>query len=79
MKKSKNSEIIHFPRSFTKEDFAHCFNCMLFVNYLLDLDTDGEPSTVQFKDIEYLERLLYREYQTMREVIEASGGSDNVI
>ena len=79
MKKSKNSEIIHFPRSFTKEDFAHCFNCMLFVNYLLDTCTDGEPATVHLEDIEYLERLLYREYQTMREVIEASGGSDNVI
>ena len=79
MKKSKNSEIIHFPRSFTKEDFAHCFNCMLFVNYLLDTDTDGEPSTVHLEDVEYLERLLYREYQTMREVIEASGGSDNDI
>lgn len=79
MKKSKNSEIIHFPMSFTKEDFAHCFNCMLFVNYLLDKDTDGEPSTVHLEDVEYLERLLYREYQTMREVIEASEGSDNDI
>lgn len=79
MKNPKNPKIVHFPRSFTKEDFAHCFNCMLFVNYLLDMDTDGEPSTVQLEDVEYLERLLYREYQTMREVIEASGGSDNVI
>ena len=75
----ENSKLIHFPRSFTKEDFAHCFNCMLFVDYLLDTDTDGEPSTVNQKDIEYLERLLYREYQTMREVIKASGGSDNDI
>lgn len=79
MKKSRNSEVIHFPRSFTKEDFAHCFNCMLFVNYLLDKDTDGEPCTVHLEDVEYLERLLYREYQTMREVIEVSEGSDNDI
>lgn len=79
MKNPKNSKILRFPISFTKEDFAHCFNCMQFVDYLLDMDTDGEPSTVQLEDVEYLERLLYREYQTMREVIEASGGSDNVI
>ena len=79
MKNSKNSEVIHFPRSFTKEDFAHCFNCMLFVNYLLDKDTDCEPRTVHLEDVEYLERLLYREYQTMREVIEVSEGSDNDI
>lgn len=76
MKKSKNSEIIHFPRSFTKEDFAHCFNCMLFVDYLLDKGTDGESSTVHLEDVEYLERLLYREYQTMSEVLKASEVSD---
>lgn len=79
MKNPKNPKIVRFPRSFTEEDFAHCFNCMLFVNYLLDTDTDGEPSTVKLEDVEYLERLLYREYMQMRTVIEASGGSDNVI
>lgn len=79
MKNPKNPEILRFPISFTKEDFTHCFNCMLFVNYLLDTDTDGEPSTVKLEDVEYLERLLYREYMNMRTVIEASGGSDNVI
>lgn len=79
MKNPKNPKIVRFPISFTKEDFAHCFNCMLFVNYLLDTDTDGEPSTVQLEDVEYLERLLYREYMNMRTVLEAAGGSDNVI
>lgn len=79
MKNPKNPKINRFPWSFTKEDFSHCFNCMLFVNYLLDNDTDGEPSTVHLEDVEYLERLLYREYQMMREVIEASEGSDYVI
>lgn len=79
MKNPKNLKVVHFPMVFTEEDFAHCFNCMLFVNYLLDTDTDGEPSTVQLEDVEYLKRLLHREYQIMREVIESSGGSDNVI
>lgn len=79
MKNPKNPKMVHFPRSFTNEDFEHCFSCILFVNYLLDTDTDAEPSIVNLKDVEYLERLLYREYQTMLEVIEASGGSDNVI
>ena len=79
MKNPKNPKMIRFPMSFTKKDFAHCFNCMGFVDYLLDTDTDGEPSTVQLEDVEYLERLLYREYMHMRTVIEASGGSDNVI
>lgn len=78
MKNPKNCKINRFPWSFTKEDFAHCFNCMLFVDYLLDNDTDGEQSTVHLEDVEYLERLLYREYQMMREVIEASEGSDYV-
>ena len=79
MKNPKDSKTIRFPMSFTKEDFAHCFNCMLFVNYLLDKDTDGEPSTVHLEDVEYLERLLYREYQIMREVLEVSEGPDYVI
>lgn len=79
MKESKNPKMIHYPWSFTNEDFAHCFNCICFFNYLLDTDTDGEPFTVHSEDFEYLERLLYREYQTMHEVIEASGGSDDVI
>lgn len=72
MKESKNSKMIRYPWSFTNEDFAHCFNCIRFVDYLLDTDTDGEPVTVHSEDVEYLERLLYREYQIMSEVIEAS-------
>lgn len=79
MKNPENPKMIHFPRSFTKGDLEHCFNCILFVNYLLDKDTDAEPSIVHLDDVEYLGRLLYREYQTMREVIQASGGSDDVI
>lgn len=79
MKNPKNPKMVHFPRSFTNEDLTHCFSCILFVNYLLDTDTDGEPSTLNLEDVEYLERLLYREYMTMRTVIQASGGSDNVI
>lgn len=79
MKDPKNSKIVHFPMSFTKEDFTHCCNCMSLVNYFFDKDTDGEPFTVQLEDFEYLERLLYREYMMMRTVIEASGGPDNVI
>lgn len=79
MKDPKNSKIVHFPMSFTEEDFMHCCNCMSFVNYFFDKDTDGEPFTVQLEDVEYLERLLYREYMMMRTVIEASGGPDNVI
>lgn len=79
MKNPKNPKIVRFPMSFTEEDLTHCFSCILFVNYLLDTDTDGEPSTLNLEDVEYLERLLYREYMTMRTVIQASGGSDNVI
>lgn len=79
MKNSKEPKIVRFPRSFTKEDFEHCVNCIHIVNYFLDKDTDGEPFTVQSEDIEYLGRLLCREYQTMCEVLKASGGSNNVI
>ncbi len=79
MKNSKNPKVFRYPWSFTKEDLAHCFNCMLFVDYLLDNDTDGEPSMVHLQDVEYLERLLYREYQMMREVIESSEGPDYVV
>lgn len=79
MKNPKDPKTFRFPMSFTEEDLMHCFSCMLFVEYLLDPDTDGEPSTLNVKDVEYLERLLYRDYMIMRTVIQASGGSDNVI
>lgn len=75
----KKSKIIRMPMSFTSEDFAHCVNCMQFVDYLLDESTDGMPSTVHYGDIQYLETLLFREYNIMREVMEVSGGDDNVI
>lgn len=75
----KTSKIIRMPMSFTSVDFSHCVNCLQFVDYLLDESTDGMPNSVYYKDIEYLEKLLFREYEIMREVMEASGGDDNVI
>lgn len=75
----KTSKIICMPMSFTSVDFSHCVNCLQFVDYLLDESTDGMPNSVHYKDIEYLEKLLFREYEIMREVMEASGGDDNVI
>lgn len=75
----ENAKILHFPVSFTKEDIEHCFSCILFVNYLLDTDTDGEPSVLNLEDVKYLERLLHLEYARMRAVVEAAGGPDNVI
>lgn len=75
----KKSKIIRMPISFTSDDLSHCVNWMQFVDYLLDESTDGMPSTVYHEDIQYLETLLFREYNMMREVIEASGGDDNVI
>lgn len=75
----KKSKIIRMPISFTSDDFLHCLNCMQFVDYLLDESTDGMPKHVHYEDIEYLEKLLSREYEIMREVMEDSGGDDNVI
>lgn len=74
-----NSKIIRAPISFTKEDVSHCANCIDIVEYLLSPNTDGESLDIMPDDIEYLARLLYREYNIMGEVLEASGGSDNVI
>lgn len=75
----KKSKIIRMPMSFTSDDFSHCVNCMQFVDFLLDESTDGMPSTVHYGDIQYLETLLFREYNIMREVMEASGGGDDVV
>lgn len=75
----KKSKIISMPISFTSDDFSHCMNCMLFVDFLLDESTDGMPNTVHYGDIQYLETLLFREYNIMREVMEASGGDDDVV
>lgn len=74
-----NSKIIRAPISFTKEDFSHCANCIDIVEYLLSPNTDGESLYITPDDIEYLARLLYREYNMMREVLESSEGPDYVI
>lgn len=75
----KKSKVIRMPMSFTSEDFAHCVNCMQLVDYFLDESTDGVPNTVHYGDIQYLERLLFREWDIMREVMEFSGGDDDVV
>lgn len=74
-----NSRIIRAPVSFTDEDYSHCANCIDIVEYLLSPSTDGESLYVTPDDIEYLARLLYRSYNIMGEVIEASEGPDYVI
>lgn len=75
----ENLKIIRVPIRFTKEDFSHCVSCIDFVEYLLNPDTDGEPLSISSGDVIYLARLLFRECQIMREVIEVSEDSDNVI
>lgn len=74
-----NSKIIRAPLSFTDEDYLHCSNCIDMVEYFLGPDIDGQSVHVTFDDIEYLARLLYREYNIMGDVIEASEGPDYVI
>ena len=74
-----NSKIIRSPLCFTSEDFSHCSNCIDMVEYFLGPDTDGQSVHVALDDIEYLARLLYREYHIMSEVIGASEGPDYVI
>lgn len=75
----KTSKIIRMPISFTSDDFSHCVNCMQFVDYLLDESTDEMPKSVHYDDIEYLEKLLFREHGIMCEVMESSGGDDDVV
>ena len=72
-----NSKIIRAPVSFTDEDYSHCSNCIDMVEYFLSPYTDGQSFHVTFDDIEYLARLLYREYSIMGDVLEALEGSDN--
>ena len=74
-----NSKIIRAPVGFTLEDYSHCSNCIDMVEYFLCPDTDGQSIHITIDDIEYLARLLYREYNIMGEVIEVSEGSDNDI
>lgn len=75
----KKLKTIRMPMSFTSGDFSHCVNCMQFVDFLLDESTDGTYDSVHLGDIQYLEKLLFREYGIMREVMEASGGDDDVV
>ena len=75
----ENSKIICEPVLFTLKDYSHCSNCIDMVEYFLSPDTDGQSVHVTFDDIEFLARLLYREYNIMGEVIEASEGPDYVI
>lgn len=75
----ENSKIIRLPLCFTLEDYSHCSNCIDMVEYFLSPDTDGQSVHVTLDDIEYLARVLYRDYNIMGEVIEASEGSDNDI
>ena len=75
----EKSKIIRAPVRFTLEDYSRCSNCIDIVEYLLSPDTDGQSVHVTIDDIEYLARLLYREFNIMGEVIEASEGPDYVI
>ena len=75
----ENSKIIRAPVRFTLEDYSHCSNCIDIVEYLLSPDNDCESLHIILDDIEYLARLLYREFNIMSEVIGASEGSDNDI
>ncbi len=74
-----NSKIIRAPVSFTDEDYFHCSNCIDLVEYLLSPSTDGESLYITPDDIEFLARLVYRAYNIMGDVIEASEGPDYVI
>ena len=69
--------------SFTEDDLEHCYNCLSFVEYLLDVDDEADcvSFSLSSKDVRYLSRLLYRSYHIMRDVIEASAseGSDDDI
>lgn len=72
----EKSKIIRAPVRFTREDFLHCISCIDFVEYLINPDTDGDSLSISLCDVLYLSRLLCRECQIMREVIEASEDSD---
>lgn len=74
-----NSKVVRAPVSFTDEDYSHCANCIDIVEYLLSPNTEGDSLYVTPDDIEFLARLLYRAYNIMGDVIEASEGPDYVI
>ena len=73
------SNIIRAPIFFTESDYLHCSNCIDLVEYLLSPSTDGESLYITPDDIEFLARLVYRAYNIMGDVIEASEGPDYVI
>ena len=70
---------IRMSISFTEKDVLHCLRWIKFVGYLLDPESDDVQRSVSHDDIVYLDSLLSREYALMRDVMELSGGSDNVI
>lgn len=69
--------------SFSEDDVEHCFNCLSFAEYLLDVDSEAYsvPFSLNSNDVKYLSRLLYCAYHLMRDVFEASAseGSDDDI
>lgn len=73
------SKIIRASVSFTDEDYLHCSNCIDLVEYLLSPSTDGESLYITPDDIEFLARLVYRAYNIIGDVIEASEGPEYVI
>lgn len=77
MKDSKDSKILRFPVRFTEEDLDHCFNCLIFSEYLLDSDTDSDSFSLTLSDIQYLSQLLCREYNLMCDVIKSSSLGDS--
>ena len=77
MENSKHSKILRFPVRFTEEDIDHCYKCLVFSEYLLDSDTDSDSFPLTLRDVQYLSRLLSREYHLMRDVIEASSLEDS--
>lgn len=74
-----NSKIVRAPVSFTDEDYLHCSNCIDLVEYLLSPCTDDESLYITPDDIDFLARLVYRAYNIMGDVIEASEGPEYVI
>lgn len=77
MENSKKSNVLRFPIRFTEEDIEHCYKCLVFSEYLLDSDTDSDSFPLTLRDVQYLSRLLSREYHLMRDVIEASSSEDS--
>lgn len=77
MESSKHSKILRFPVRFTEEDIDHCYNCLVFSEYLLDFDIDSDSFPLTLRDVQYLSRLLSREYHLMRDVIESSSSEDS--